>query len=157
MNLNYVDVESFKYSIQLDLYYCNIKNNDARVSELNNNLNPYIHIKFNKNSDILQFEKDNPHIDLLIIDINSKPVFLTRNNVPITITIVQVNDNRYSLFKPSISTFNSNINEINRINKMDRHKHKNYKLTDEKKNLCLHFQVPKCALNTDFKHTQYRL
>ena len=75
INLNSVDGESFKYSIQLDLYYCNIKNNDARVSELNNNLNPYIHIKFNKNSDILQFEKDNPHIDLFIIDINRKPVF----------------------------------------------------------------------------------
>ena len=88
INLNCVDGESFKYSIQLYLYYYNIKKNHARVSQLNNNLNPYIHIKFNKNSDILQFEKDNPHIDLFIIDINSKPVFLTRNNVPITITIV---------------------------------------------------------------------
>ena len=65
INLNSVDGESFKYSIQLDLYYCNIKNNDARVSELNNNLNPYIHIKFNKNSDILQFEKDNPPLILI--------------------------------------------------------------------------------------------
>ena len=92
INLNCIDSESFKYSIELDLSYYNIKNNYARVSQLNNNLNPYIHIKFNKNSDILQFEKDNPHIDLFIIDINSKPVFLTRNNAPITITIVQVND-----------------------------------------------------------------
>ena len=75
INLNCVDSESFKYSIQLYLYYYNIKNNHARVSQLNNNLNPYIHIKFNKNSDILQFEKDNRHIDLFIIDINSKPVF----------------------------------------------------------------------------------
>ena len=117
-----------------------MKNNHARVSQLNNNLNPYIHIKFNKNSDILQFEKDNPHIDLFIIDINSKPVFLTRNNAPVTITIAQVNDYRYSLFKPSIYTFNSNINEINRINKIDRDKHKNYKLTDEiKEYLSLHF------------------
>ena len=31
--------------------------------------------------------------------------------------------------------YNSNINEINRINKIDRDKHKNYKLKD----LCLHF------------------
>ena len=140
INLNCVDSESFKYLIQLYLYYYNIKNNHARVSQLNNNLNPYIHIKFNKNVDLVQSEKDNPHIDLFIIDINSKPVFLTRNNAPITVTIVQVNDNRYSLFKPSIYTFNSNINEINRINKIDRDKHKNYKLTDEiKKDLCLHF------------------
>ena len=140
INLNCIDSESFKYSIELYLSYYNIKNNYARVSQLNNNLNPYIHIKFNKNSDILQFEKDNRHIDLFIIDINSKPVFLTRNNAPITVTIVQVNDNRYSLFKPSIYTFNSNINEINRINKIDRDKHKNYKLTDQiKKDLCLHF------------------
>ena len=140
INLNCVDSESFKYSIQLYLYYYNIKNNHARVSQPNNNLNPYIHIKFNKNVDLVQFEKDNPHIDLFIIDINSKPVFLTRNNAPITVTIVQVNDNRYSLFKPSIYTFNSNINEINRINKINRNTHKNYKLTDEiKKDLCLHF------------------
>ena len=110
INLNCVDSESFKFSIQLYLYYYNMKNSHARVSQLNNNLNPYIHIKFNKNRDILQFEKDNPHIDLFIIDINSKPVFLPRNNAPINVTIVQVNDYRYSLFKPSIYTFNSNIN-----------------------------------------------
>ena len=140
INLNCVDNESFKYSIQLYLYYYNVKNNHARVSQLNNNLNPHIHIKFNKNVDLVQFEKDNPHIDLFIIDINSKPVFLTRNNAPITVTIVQVNDNRYSLFKPSIYTFNSNINEINTINKINRDIDKNYKLKNQiKKDLCLHF------------------
>ena len=140
INLNCVDSESFKYSIQRYLYYYNIKNNHARVSQPNNNLNPYIHIKFNKNVDLVQFEKDNPHIDLFIIDINSKPVFLTRNNAPITVTIVQVNDNRYSLFKPSIYTFNSNINEINTINKINRDIDKKYKLKDQiKKDLCLHF------------------
>ena len=151
INLNCVDSESFRYSIQLYMYYYNIKNNHARVSQLNNYLNPYIHIKFNKNSDIPQFEKDTPHIDLFIIDINSKPVFLTRNNAPITITIAQVNDYRYSLFKPSIYTFNSNINEINRINKIDRDKHKNYKLTDEIKKGALFtlLDIRKC--------TQYRL
>ena len=140
INLNCVDSESFKYSIQRYLYYYNIKNNHARVSQPNNNLNPYIHIKFNKNVDLAEFEKDNPHIDLFIIDINSKPVFLTRNNACITTTIVQVNDNRYSLFKPSIYTFNANINEINRINEIDRDKNKKYKLADEiKKYPCLHF------------------
>ena len=158
INLNCVDSESFKQSIQLYLDYYNIKNNHARVSQLNNNLNPYIHIKFNKNIDILQFEKDSPHINLFMININSKPVFLTGHNAPITITIVQVNDHRYSLFKPSIYTFNSNINEINTINKIDRDKHKNYKLTDEiKKDLCLHFQISKSAFNIDFKPTQCRL
>ena len=130
INLNCVGSESFKYSIQLYLYDYNIKNNHARVSQLINNLNPYIHNKFNTNVDLVQLEKDNPHIDLFIIGINSKPVFLTPNNASITITIVQVNDNRYSLFKPSIYTFNSNSNEINRINKINRDKHKNYKLTD---------------------------
>ena len=61
INLNCLDSGSFKYSIQLYLYYYNIKKNHARVSQPNNNLNSYTHIKFNKNSDILQFEKDNPH------------------------------------------------------------------------------------------------
>ena len=151
INLNCVDSESFKYSIQVYLYYYNIKNNHARVSQLNNKLNPNIHIKFNKNSDIPQFEKDNPHIDLFIIDINSKPVFLTQNNAPIRITIVQVNDNRYSLFGLSMNTFNCNINEINRTNKIDRDKHKNYKLTDEIKKKSLF------TLLDIRKGTQYRL
>ena len=53
---------------------------------------------------------------------------------------MQVNDYRYSLSKPSIHTFNSNINEINRIHKINRDTHKSYKLTDEiKKDLRLHF------------------
>ena len=42
------DSESFEYSILLYLYYYNIKNNHARVSQLNNNLNPYIHINLKK-------------------------------------------------------------------------------------------------------------
>ena len=122
------------------MYYYNVKNNPARVSQLNNNLNPHTHIKFNKNVDLVQFEKDNPHSDLFNINLNSTPVFLTRNNAPITVIIVQVNDNRYSLFKPSIYTFNSNINEINTINKINRDIDKKYKLKDQiKKDLCLHF------------------
>ena len=39
INLNCVDSESFRYSIQLYLYYHNIKDNHVRVSQLNNNLN----------------------------------------------------------------------------------------------------------------------
>ena len=42
------DSESFEYSILLYLYYYNIKNNHARVSQLNKNLNPYIHINLKK-------------------------------------------------------------------------------------------------------------
>ena len=105
-----------------------MRKNHARVSQLINNLNPYIHIKFNKNADLMQFEKDNPLINLLIIDVNSDPVFLTRNNASIKVTIVLVRDNRYSLTKPSIYTFNSNIAAINRINKSISEK---YKLRDE--------------------------
>ena len=70
--------ESFKFSIVLYLYYYNIQNNHGTVAQLNNNLNPYIHIKFNENSDILQFEKDNPLTDLFIIDVNGNPLFLTQ-------------------------------------------------------------------------------
>ena len=123
ININFNDKESFKYSILLYLYYYNIQNNHGRVAQLNNNLNPYIHIKFNENSDILQLiEKDNPLIDLFIIDVNSDPLFLTRNNAYIKITIVKLNDNRYSLHKPSIECFNKNISEINRLNRSKREK-----------------------------------
>ena len=145
ININCDVSESFKYSILLYLYYQNIKKNHARVTQLHNNLNPYIHIKFNRNNDIGQFEKDNPFIDLFIIDVNGEPVFLTRNNAPIKITIVKLNDNRYSFIKPSIECFRDNISEINRIN---RDTCKKYKLTDEvKKELALHFEIVKNAIN----------
>ena len=72
-------------------------------------------IHFNDANDINQFEKDNPLIDLLIIDNNNnKPLFLTRNNTIIKITIVKLNDYRYSLWKPTLECFNNNINEINK-------------------------------------------
>ena len=63
INLNCVDSESFKYSMQLYLYYYNIKSNHARVSQLNNNLNLYIHIKFNKNL----IERNLKNITLILI------------------------------------------------------------------------------------------
>ena len=94
---------------------------------------------------MLQFEKDNPLIDLFIIDVNSEPVFLTRNNANINVTIVRINDHRYSLFKPSIKCFRDNINEIGRINKDTSNK---FKLTDEiKKELSLHLWTLKNVFN----------
>ena len=123
INIIFTDKESFKYSALLYIYY-NTKKNRARVSQPINNINPYIDIKFNENSDIVQFERDNSHINLFIIDIDGNPVFLARNNQSIQITIVKLNDNKYSLVKPSIKRFMYNINEINRINKI---KHEKYK------------------------------
>ena len=144
ININCNDKESFKFSIVLYLYYYNIQNNHGTVAQLNNKLNPYIHIKLNENSDILQFEKDIRLIDLFIIDVNGNPLFLMRNNANIKITIVKLNGIRYSLRKPLIECFNDNISEINRLNKSI---HKNYKLNDEiKKELSLNFNAyQKCA------------
>ena len=142
INIICTDKESFKYSVLLYIYYYNIKKNRARVSQPINNINPYIDIKFNENSDIVQFERDNSHINLFIIDIDGNPVFLTRNNGSIQVTIVKLNDYRYSLVKPSIKRFMHNINEIDKIDKDKREK---YKLTDEiKKDLCLRFNVLNC-------------
>ena len=142
INIICTDKESFKYSVLLYIYYYNIKKNRVRVSQLINNIDPYIDIKFNENSDIVQFERDNYHINLFIIDIDGNPVFLTRNNGSIQGTIVKLNDYRYSLVKPSIKRFMHNINETNKINK---DKHEKYKLTDEiKKDLCLRFDVSNC-------------
>ena len=126
INTNCNESESFKYSILLCLYYCNIKKNYVRVSQLNHNLNSYIHIKVNKNNDIDQFEKFNPFMHL----------FLTRNNAPIKVTIVKLNGSRYSLVKPTMNCYRYNISEINRTNKDT---YKECKLTDEiKKELALH-------------------
>ena len=128
INIKCKDSDSFKYSILLYLYYYNIKNSYLRPAEINKHSNPYIQIYFNENNDIYQFEKDNTFIDLLIIDINDKPIFLTRNNAKIKVTIVKLNDHRYSLYKPTLQRFNDNINEINRLNSIPP---KIYKLTDE--------------------------
>ena len=128
INIKCDDNNSFKYSILLYLYYYNIKNNYLRPTEIDKHSNPYMQIYFNRNNDIYQFEKVNTFIDLLIININDKPIFLTRNNAKIKVTIVKFNDHRYSLYKPTIECFNDNINEINRINSIPP---KIYKITDE--------------------------
>ena len=55
------------------------------------------------------------------------------------VTIVKLNDHRYSIIKPSIGTYNCNNDAINRINKNTYTK---YKLTDKiKKDLCLHLDI----------------
>ena len=46
--------------------------------------------------------------------------------------MVKLNDNRYTLVKPSIKRYIHNVNEVNRINKLKR---ENYKLTDEIKKI----------------------
>ena len=117
INIKCSDKESFEYSILLYLHYYNIQKNHGRVIQLLFNTDPYLSIKFNENNDINQFEKDNPHIDLFIIDDDNNPLFLTRNNANIKVTIVKLNNNRYSLKKPTIECFNANINEINRLKK----------------------------------------
>ena len=117
INIYCKDGESFRYSILLYLYYYNIKRNHGRISQLNNNLNPYIPIEFNKNCNIVQFEQDNSRINLFIIDINGEPLFLTRNNASIKVTIVKLNENSYTIIKPSLHRLNDNIREINKINR----------------------------------------
>ena len=116
INIKCDNRDSFKYSILLYLYYYNIKINYNRPTEINKHItDSYMLIHFNDANDINQFEKDNPLIDLLIIDNNNnKPLFLTRNNTIIKITIVKLNDYRYSLWKPTLECFNNNINEINK-------------------------------------------
>ena len=139
INITCTDKESFKYSLLLDIYYYNIK---KIVQWLINNINPYIDIKFNENSDVMQFVRDDPHISLFITDSEANPLFFTRNNGSIQVNIVKLDDYRYSLVKPSIKRFMHNVNEINKINK---DKHEKYKLTDEiKKDLCLRFDVLNC-------------
>ena len=60
-----------------------------RPTEIDKHSSSYTQIYFNKNNDIYQFEKHKTFIDLLIIDINDKPIFLTRNNAKIKVTIAK--------------------------------------------------------------------
>ena len=77
------------------MYYYNIKNNYLRPTEIDKQSNPYIQIYFNRNNDVYQFEEDNTFIDLLIIDVKDKPIFLTSNSSKIKVTIVKLNDHSY--------------------------------------------------------------
>ena len=131
INIKCDDRDSSEYSILLYLYYYNVKNNYNRPSEIDKYREPYIKIIFNRTNNATEFEKDNPLIDLLIIDTNDKPLFLTRNNANIKITMVKLSDNRYSLYKPSLECFNDNIDGINKIGTITP---KVYKLTDGIKN-----------------------
>ena len=92
INIKCDNRDSFKYSKLLYLYYCNIKINYNRPTEINRDRAPYMLIHFNDANDIDQFEKDNRFIDILIIDINNNPLFLTHNNANIKVTIVKFND-----------------------------------------------------------------
>ena len=66
INIICIDKESFKYSVLLYMYYYNKKESCQSITD--NNINPYMDIKFNENSDIVQFERDNSHINLFILD-----------------------------------------------------------------------------------------
>ena len=103
INIKCDDKESFKFSILLYLYYYNIQKNNGRVIQLLFNTDPYLDIEFNDDNDINQFKKDNPFIDLFIIDLNNNPLFLTRTNANVKATIVKLNNNRYSFKKPTIN------------------------------------------------------
>ena len=82
-----------------------MQKNHGRVIQLILNTDPYLTIKFNEKININQFEKDNPLTELLIIDDNNNPLFFTRNNANIKVTIVILNNNRYSLKKTNNRMF----------------------------------------------------
>ena len=61
-------------------------------------------------------------MELLITDINSEPLFLTRNNTQIKVTMVKISNHRYSITKPPINCNNDDISEINRIKNVEMDK-----------------------------------
>ena len=131
--------------------YYNIKTNRTRVPRIKNNMIPYIYIKFNRENDIYQFEKENHHIHLVINNMFDRPTFTSRNNAPIKITIVDM-INRYGVVKPSKQCFNDNIIAINELTNDNT---KIYKLTDQiKKQITLD---PFIIKNMSIKHTSYHL
>ena len=76
-----------------------MKTNRTRVSQLENNMRPHLSINFNDNNDMHQFQNDNKHINLLINNVLGKPIFLSRNNGPVKVVIVDMID-RYGIIKP---------------------------------------------------------
>ena len=70
-------------------------------------------------------------MELLITDINSEPLFLTRNNAQIKVTMVKISNHRYSITKPQINCYNDDIAEINRIKNVEMDKVSRYKLNGD--------------------------
>ena len=70
-------------------------------------------------------------MELLITDINSEPLFLTRNNTQIKVTMVKISNHRYSITKPRINCNNDNIAEINRIKNVEKENLSGYKLNGD--------------------------
>ena len=64
INIHCNNRESFKYSVLLYFYYYNIKKNHSRPVKIDKSKHPYLKIIFNRNNDLVQFERDNPLIDL---------------------------------------------------------------------------------------------
>ena len=70
-------------------------------------------------------------MELLITDINSEPLFLTRNNTQIKVTMVKISNHRYSITKLPINCYNDDIAEINRIKNVEMDKVSGYKLNGD--------------------------
>lgn len=72
INIKSSNKETFKYSILLSLHYYDIKHNPERITKLKKYEDKYIFTSDSLNN----FEMNNPHISLTIVDENNNSISL---------------------------------------------------------------------------------
>ena len=95
------DVDSFKYSILISLYYYDISFHPERISKLQPFENKYNFIHITPT----EFEINNPNTSLTIFDENNKIIDVTKNNDTNKTQILKLRNNRYAALKPLKNKF----------------------------------------------------
>ena len=91
--------DSFKYSILISLHYYDILYHREKTSKLDAFANKY---NFNDTNPHI-FEKNNTHISLAILHVNSKLIYNSSNDSINKAYIVKINEDRYTPIKPTTS------------------------------------------------------
>ena len=102
INPNSTDIDSFKYSILISLYYYHIPNNPQRIL----NLDKYEPLYNFSHTEPIQFEQNNPNISLNIYNTQNEQICSSIHNSQNKANIIHVN--RYA----AVKTHKNNINKL---------------------------------------------
>ena len=95
------NIDCFKYSILISLYYYDISFHSERISKPKLFESKYNFIQTTPND----FEINNPNISLTVFDDNNNIIYLSKNNSTNKAHIVRFNNYRYAAIKPLKNKF----------------------------------------------------
>ena len=97
INPKCTNVDSFKYSILILLYYYELNTHKERINQLEKYLNNH---NFESNN-YDAFENNNPSISLTVYDENGEILQKSLNDAINKALIVKINNNRFHALKPN--------------------------------------------------------